>query len=159
MIRVFAKGTKQPLMEALVALDVEALPGLGDQAEFRRWFVHALGRVARRLKRTNHDNTRIMPGYKWGHATKVLALYVREVVLNSRYFTDDDVTRIEPWLYVPIDGVVMDHCRDVGVDPRVRRIKEIDSSAKFFRVQELLSGPAERAGVPRVWFDDAWGDR
>jgi hypothetical protein len=159
VIRVFAKGTKQPLMEALAELDLEALAALGDQAEFRRWFVAALNRVARRIEATNGNNARIMPGYKWGHGTKVLALYVREVVLNSRYFADEVVARVEPWLYVPIDGVVMDHCRRVGLDPGVRRIKDIDTPTKFFRLQELLTAPAERAGVPRVWFDDAWGDR
>ena len=42
-------------------------------------------------------------GYKWGHATKILTLYIREFVLNSRYFTDAQVQAILPWLYVPID--------------------------------------------------------
>jgi len=40
-----------------------------------------------------------------------------------------------------------------------KAIKEIDTTEKFYDVQELLGEAAAKVGVPRVWFDDNWGDR
>ena len=159
VIRVFRKGTKTPLMKVLADLDMDALKGLTGQVAYEQWFTAALTRVARIIRRHNRANKKIMPGYRWGHAAKVLCIYCRDLLLNSRYFTDRQVQRIEPWLYVPIDRIVMDHCRRCGVDPGVRKIKEIDTRAKFFHVQNLLTSPARKVRAPRVWFDDAWGDR
>jgi len=42
---------------------------------------------------------------------------------------------------------------------RFSKIKEIDSRAKFYEAQKQLSSAADTAGIPRVWFDDNWGDR
>jgi hypothetical protein len=79
----------------------------------------------------------------------------------SRYFTDADAARISPWLYSPIDRVVIDRLRKLhGPLPfRLQQIKDIDESEKFYLVQDLLGQAAAKVGVPRVWFDDNWGDR
>jgi hypothetical protein len=89
----------------------------------------------------------------------VLALYLRDLVLYSRYFPDADVERIAFWLYCPVDSIVMKRMRELGEKPGVFLISGIDSARKFWHVQDTLGIAAERAGVPRVWFDDNWGDR
>lgn len=159
--RVFAAGTKVVLVPMLARLPVDELPNLTNESAYRAWFTRQLDLVADSILRINSPATRpsIHPGYKWGHATKVLALYVRDLVLFSRYFSDGDVARIAPWLYCPVDSVVMKRLRELGEQPGVYQISGIDSAQRFWRIQDLLGAAAAPVGVPRVWFDDNWGDR
>lgn len=159
--RVFAKGTKDALLPVLARVPVDELPGLSGEAEFRPWFTRQLEGVARTIRRLNPPDTRpgIHPGYKWGHSSKVLALYLRDLVLFSRYFPDAEAERIAFWLYCPVDGIVMKRMRELGENPGAYLISGIDTPAKFWHVQDTLGTAAARAGVPRVWFDDNWGDR
>jgi hypothetical protein len=54
---------------------------------------------------------------------------------------------------------VIRRLRKLGYAPPFRSIKEIDSSGKFYDVQNALGEAARSIGVPRVWFDDNWGQR
>lgn len=159
--RVFAPGTKDVLLPVLAAIPVDELPALGGLAEFRAWFERQLDVVAAAILRLNPPAVRpgIHPGYKWGHASKVLALYLRDLVLYSRYFSDADVERVAPWLYCPVNSIVMKRMRELGERPGVFQISGIDSPSRFWHVLDTLGAAAARARVPRVWFDDNWGDR
>lgn len=157
--RVFDKGTKGHLLPLLSGIPVDEMPSLNGQDGFQVWFEHWLEILAREIKRLNHNNSRIHPGYKWGHATKILTLYIREIVLNSRYFTDAQVQAVAPWLYIPIDNIARQHLSKLGYPLPFKSIKEIDTPEKFYGVQDLLGQAAARVGVPRIWFDDIWGDR
>ena len=159
--RVFTAGTKADLVPLLARLPVDELPGLAGQAEYRAWFERHLDAVGAAILARNPKQVRpgIHPGYKWGHGTKVLALYLRDLVLFSRYFPDADAERMAFWLYCPVDSVVMKRLRELGEQPGVFQISGIDSPARFWRIQDLLGDAAARVGVPRVWFDDNWGDR
>jgi hypothetical protein len=159
--RVFTTGTKDTLVPLLARLPVDDLPELTDEAAFRPWFTRQLDPVARAIIRLNPPETRpgIHPGYKWGHATKVLALFVRDLVLFSRYFSDDEVEKIAPLLYCPVDSIVIKRLRELGEPSGVSQISGIDSPQRFWRIQDLLGQAAATVGVPRVWFDDNWGDR
>lgn len=160
VIRVFAPGSIAELLPALVSVDVDALPGLANEIEFRVWYERELERVAEAIRsRNGPDNSRVYPGYKWGHATKLLTLYVNAMVLNTRCFLDSMVERIQSWLYVPIDSVVMGRLQKLGHRLPFNLINQIDSAEKFYAVQDLLGQAATAAGVSRVWFDDNWGDR
>lgn len=156
--RVFNPGTTAALTKVLPDLNVEQLPEVVDQADYRRWFEASLERVAGTIRRLNPRDSRpgIYPGYKWGHATKILCLLVRDLTLHSRYFTEDEVDRIQRWLYCPVDGIVIRRLRGAGFEPGVNLIREIDE-AGFWRIQDGLS-EAAAAGVPRVWFDDVWSE-
>ena len=157
--RVFEKKTAKALTDLLLTLPVDELPKLTDQSGYRGWFEAALDPLAATILQFNPLEKRrsIHPGYKWGHGTKVLSLFVRNLVLCSRHFTEEEVSRIEPWLYCPIDGIVMKRLRRVGSDPGVRQINQIDQPA-FWRIQDCLAVAAGTAGVPRVWFDDVWSE-
>jgi hypothetical protein len=159
--RVFAAGTKGLLVPLLAGLPADELPQLSGQDEYRAWFTRQLDAVAESILRLNPPEIRpaIHPGYKWGHSTKVLALYVRDLVLFSRYFSDQDVERVAPWLYCPVDSVVMKRMRELREQPGSYQISGIDSPQRFWRIQDLLGAAAASVGVPRVWFDDNWGDR
>jgi len=157
--RVFQKGTKGHLLTMLAEIPVDEIATLKGQEEFRAWFEHCLDILAQEIKRLNPQNSRIHPGYKWGHATKILTLYIREIVLNSRYFTDAQVQAVAPWLYIPIDNIARRRLAELGYRLPFTSIKEIDIPDKFYGVQDLLGQTAAKVGVPRIWFDDIWGDR
>lgn len=159
--RVFNTGTKDALVPLLVRMPVDELTELVDEATSRQWFTHQLDPIAKTILRLNPPATRpaIHPGYKWGHATKVLALYVRDLVLFSRYFQDDEVERIAPFLFCPVDSIVIKRLRELGATSGVYQISGIESPQRFWRIQDLLGAAAAKVGVPRVWFDDNWGDR
>lgn len=159
VLRVFVRGTNEPLHAALAETDPERLRAIRTPGEFERWYERELDRLAQAVQRTNADNPRIQPAYKWGHAAKVLALFVRELVLNRRYFPDNIVCRLEPWLYAPIDRIALRHLQRFGLRGCGTRIKDIDSREKFDAIQDALSTAANQAGVPRVWFDDLWLER
>lgn len=159
VIRVFNKGSKSTITKALEQVNIDELMRIDNQDHYRYWFESELNKVARAIIRTNKDNDRIFPGYKWGHATKVLTLYNRRLVSSSRYFTDEQVEQISPLLYNPIDSVVIRRLKDLGYALPYTKIKEIDTPKKFYYVQELLGEAAAEVGVPRIWFDDVWGER
>ena len=158
VMRVFAPDTKAGLMTTLENLPVDELPQVVKD-DFRRWYETQLKKVAAEIRKRNAENSRVQPGLKWGHAAKVLSLYLRDLVEHSRYFTDREAKAIAPLLHVPIDGIVIDRLRALSVTTPCRKIKEIDSAAKFYEFQELLEDAAKRVGVPRIWFDDNWGAR
>jgi hypothetical protein len=159
VMRVYAKGTRDALLPLLPTLDVDAITQFKSQEEFSEWFDGHVERIAKTIDRHNRRNTRIRPGLKWGHATKIMALYVRDLVLSSRYFSDTDAAKVSAFLYVPIDSVVIKRLRKLGVRQPFTKIKEIDMREKFYAVQETLASAALNHRIPRVWFDDNWGDR
>jgi hypothetical protein len=158
VIRVFARGTKPPLLQRLVALPVEEITGLGTKEEFEYWFESQLQKVAATIEMKNRLNSRVQPGLKWGHTGKVLSIYVRSLVLHSRFFSDSVVHRVKPWLFVPVDSLTIKSLKRLGVRTPFDKIREIATKRDFYFVQNLL---AERCGpgIARVVFDDSWADR
>ena len=158
VVRVFAKETKEDLLRVLLTIPVEAISQLSGRENFEEWFETQLERVARAIYKRNKTNVRVNPGLKWGHAAKVLALYLRDVVLHSRFLTDAEVARVAPWLFVPVDSKVMERLADLGVKLPFTQIRQIASKDAFYRVQNMLANNCD-PGIARVVFDDVWADR
>jgi hypothetical protein len=118
-----------------------------------------LSSLARVISKTNRGNNRVYPGYKWGHGTKILCLFLRDTVLHSRYFPDGKAERLRYYLYAPVDNIVIRKLRELVYAPPFRQIKGIDSSKKFYDLQDALGKASSQVGVPRIWFDDIWGER
>ncbi len=156
VIRVFAEGTRDILLPKLAAIDFESLHNIRNQEMFSEWFDEHVGWIWQTIKPLNNDRSSIAPGGKWGHSTKIMALFVRSIVLCSRFFSDREVKRVSPFLYVPIDSVIMRRLTKMGVSLPFRRIREINTRKRFYLVQTLLGEAAFREGVPRIWFDDNW---
>ncbi|MBN1568336.1 MAG: hypothetical protein JXA73_10860 [Acidobacteria bacterium] len=159
VMRVYRKGTGKQIMPILARISIDEIAKVGNQKQFKAWFEYWLEVLAKEILRLNSTNDRIHPGYKWGHSTKILTLYIRELVINTRYFKDPIVDTIVPFLYSPIDSVVINRLLDLGCDFGFLRIKDIDTPEKFYSIQDLLDKPAKAVGAPRIWFDDNWGDR
>ena len=81
-----------------------------------------------------------------GARAKVLNLFRREIVVESRRFSEEDVERLTPWLYIPIDRIVIKNLRDCGIELDFKAIKDIDTRKKFHHVQEdiLVYCPTNR---------------
>lgn len=159
VIRVFNSGSKSGLINCLEKINVDDLLRLKDEVNYKAWFQNNLSKLSQEIKKTNPQNKNIYPGYKWGHATKILNLYIREVVEYKRYFRDADAAKIRKWLYVPIDSQVMKMIRKLDYTLKFSKINEIDTADKFYEVQDLLGRAASAVDVPRIWFDDVWADR
>lgn len=159
VMRVYSKGTRDALLPVLSNIAIDELLELQDQEHFSQWFDSHVHRLARVVARHNPNNARISLGIKWGHATKIMALFVRDLVLSSRYFSDADAKRLSYFLHVPVDGIIIGRLRKLGNRLPFDKIKDIDTRRKFYAVQETLAQAAAQCGVPRVWFDDNWGDR
>ena len=159
--RVFAKGTVNQIWPVLADMDLRPLNHIKSQAQFQEYFEQALNKLARRIKRTNPENLnpKIYPGYKWGHATKILCLFLHDLVMHRDYFNDVTASRLVGFLYVPIDGIVMKRLKKLGIRLGFSQIKQIDNYKTFYDVQKMLGQAAQKVGVPRIWFDDNWGDR
>lgn len=158
VIRVFAKGTRPALLKQLVQLPIDEIRDMRTKKVFEDWFEAQLREVTNTLKTKNRTNKRVQPGLMWGHGAKVLAIYVRSLVLRSRYFSDQVVDRVKPWLFVPVDGFLMKKLKECGVQPPFTKIREIGSRDDFYFVQNLLAKRCP-SGVSRVIFDDSWADR
>jgi hypothetical protein len=159
VIRVFRPHSKAKLEKALSGIHIDYLQKVRSQRQFDAWYYRVLDRLSKVLKRTNPQrlNSRIYPGYKWGHSAKVLNLFLREIVENRRYFKDATVNRIRNYLYVPIDSKVIKAIVNTNTNIGVRKIKEIDSKKKFDEIQKVLRISANQAHCPMIWFDDVWG--
>ena len=154
VIRVYRKGAKKILVPALFDVDMESLNNIHSQDEYKSWFKKGLDRLDRALIE-GANGTRPCPGGKWGHPAKVLILYVKELVaFRDDFFRFDLRERIIPWLYTPIDSIVINRLKkDVGIKLPFQWIKDIDSDA-FFQVQDILKQAADEVEVPRILFDD-----
>ncbi len=161
VIRVFREGTSVLLRPALENIPVDDLPTINSQEEYKVWFEPHLKKIAEQIKSNNPErhNPSIYPGYQWGHAAKVFNLFLREIVEYKRYFSDEEASRIRQWLYMPIDRIVIERLHKLGIRLSFKQIKGIDTAEKFYSTQKLLGDAAHTAGIPRIWFDDVWGDR
>ena len=160
--RVFpekARATSR-IKTVLQGINVDDLPTIDSQDAFKKWFEKQLGAVAAIIPDVTSKREKLTDGARrWGYGTKILSLYLRDIVEHCRYFTPDQAEKARKWLYAPIDGIVMKRMRECGVSLAFSKIMEIDSSNKFYDMQDRLGEAAEAVGVPRVWFDDNWGDR
>ncbi|MDD5458332.1 MAG: hypothetical protein PHF37_02940 [Phycisphaerae bacterium] len=157
--RVLEKGSKEQVWPILEQLPVDEIIHLQSEQDYKNWFENQLNVLAKKIHETNNGNTRIYPGYKWGHATKILCLYLHDIVMHREYFLKNDIDKVKYWLYCPIDSQIMSTLKKCGVELGFDRIKKIDEAKKFYDIQDMLGTTAKKVGVPRIWFDDNWADR
>ncbi len=148
-------------MDALESIPVEALTEIPDDHQFSVWFEAQRKVVAIAIsgKTASGSTARVRNGNEWGHAPKILAVFLHNLVSYSRYFTDAQARNIEPLLSCPMDGLNLQRLRDVGERQVPSLIRDISSESEQWAIQDRLLEVAKQVDVPRVWFDDNWGDR
>jgi hypothetical protein len=159
VIRVFCKGTKQKLYEALKQIKIKEIKNIKCQKDYEKWFKTNLNNLSKVIKKSNPESKKhnIYPGYKWGHAAKILNLFIREIVENRRYFNDKEVNKIRNYLYMPIDSKVIKAISKTNVKLKAKKIKDIATKKEFDNIQKTLGDASLEARCPRIWFDDVWG--
>jgi len=157
--RVFVGGSKDQIHSVLKNMDLSGLVQVKTQEEYKKWFESNLEVLAKKIKETNPNNTKIYPGYKWGHATKIFCLFLNDMVVHRDYFNAKTAKRLIYFLYAPIDGIIIKRLKKIGIRLDFSLIKEIGSANKFYGTQQILEKAAKKAKAPRIWFDDNWGDR
>lgn len=157
--RVFVEGATKKIWPVLRDMDLCGLAEIQTQKQYKEWFECKLKVLAKKIKKTNPNNTKIYPGYQWGHATKIFCLFLNDMVVHRDYFDAKTAKRLVYFLYAPIDGIVIRRLKKLGIRLDFSLIKEIDSADKFYGIQDILEKAAKKAKAPRIWFDDNWGDR
>jgi len=104
--RVFQENTVHKIWPVLEKIDLDAMKKIKSQEQYREWFEKQLNILAAKIKKTNPNNKRIYPGYKWGHATKILCLFLNDIVVHRDFFNSATANRLINFLYAPIDSVV-----------------------------------------------------
>jgi len=155
-VRVFKHSSQ--IKERLQNIDVEELSKI-KKSNFKKWFENKLNEVTKAIPKITSRGKKITDGArKWGYGAKILNLFLRDIVFHHRYFTGKDADRIQSFLYVPLDSIVLGRLHELGKQQH-KKIKDIDSPEKFYSVQNILGQAANEIGVPRIWFDDNWAER
>jgi len=159
VVRVFAPGTAEVIRCWLQDLSLGDLGNVNSRVGYERWYFARLDELHTLVAPLNERNARVHPGLKWGHCHKVLCLFMTDVVVNFRCLGDEAKSRMEPWLFAAIDGVVMKRLSSLGFRLPADAIKRIDTESKFWWFQVTLREAAESASAAPIWFDDNWGLR
>jgi hypothetical protein len=157
-VRVFKHSSQ--IKERLQNIDVEELLKIQSEGNFKKWFENELDKLTKVIPKTTSRSKKITDGArKWGYGAKILNLFLRDIIFHHRYFTEKDANRIQYFLYVPLDSILIERLFKLGEQLSFKRIKDIDTPEKFYTVQDRLKHAAREVGVPRIWFDDNWVDR
>jgi hypothetical protein len=141
-------------------IDIEELLEIRSRGNFKDWFENKLDELTKVIPKTTSRGKKISDGArKWGYGAKILNLFLRDIIFHHRYFTEKNANRIQYFLYVPLDSIVIKRLFKLREQLSFKRIKDIDTPEKFYTVQNRLKHAARKVGVPRIWFDDNWADR
>ncbi|MGA2150769.1 MAG: hypothetical protein ABSG44_09825 [Thermodesulfobacteriota bacterium] len=156
LIRVFEEKTKDDILSVLVSVPIEDLRKISNESEFKTFYKQQLDRIENAVLRKNARNEKLGKGLKWGHCTKILSIFVREIVLRSRICSNKEVKRLVPLLYVPLDSKVLGKLRGCGLSEVPNRIKDLSTAKQFWNLQELVRKAAKQAGTSAIYLDDVW---
>ena len=145
------RGVLPAVQEHLGDLDLRGVPKT--QRGFGRW-------LDRQTETTLSALKGIAPGRPWGTARKAVNLFLRGCLYNHYLRETYSLGRMEPWLEIPLDGVVARALKRLagrGALPVWRGLKHLtpEESARF---QDFVAKRAQAVGLPaRVFLDhDLW---
>ena len=92
-------------------------------------------------------------GLRYGHATKILNIYVGLLVFYSPYFDPKKVKTVKHFLHVPLDSKVFKDLRRCTIKPVPKTIKDIDESS-YNRLQEVIRKAALEKKLPPFYLDE-----
>lgn len=156
LIRVFEKKTKEDLLEVLGSVPIADLRKINSESKFETFYKLQLNRIERAVLKRNAKNKKLGKGLKWGHCTKVLSIFLREIVLRSRIFPDTRVDQLKPFLYAPLDSKVLRRLRKCGLAKVPHKINKLKTARQFWELQESIRKAAKEAGTFAIYLDDVW---
>lgn len=157
VIRAFNKETKNDVLKSLLRIDVSKLYEISSIRGYDLWHNQKTASVYKALLKKNAKKfKKDLEGLKWGHATKILNLFMGHLLLYSPYFDNAKyIKRVYGYLHVPIDSKVFALLRQCGVDTP-KSIKSI-TKQDYNNIQEVLRTGASTHLIAPLLFDEyAW---
>ncbi len=146
------RGDLDPLRDHCGRLDLRAF-----QVASERRFQTILGQCSERLRETLPPSVR-----QWGRARKVLNAFLRDCLYNKYVCDFHGLLRIESFLEVPLDKMVVEQLQRLSATepgrpalPRWRSLKTLGEADHIAFQAEALR-QAQRAGTFRVHLDLLW---
>ncbi len=156
VIRAFSKGTKPLLMKGLKAIPINEIDQLTTQTEFDSWHKSQVGKIQTILVRGDKETARFGNGELYGHAAKVVNLYIGHLLLFSQYFKKVTINRVKHFLHVPLDRKVFIALKGEKSIIVPKSIKELIPGT-YDSIQNAIRKHALNAGLPAIYFDEyAW---
>ncbi|MBN8865489.1 MAG: hypothetical protein J0H92_19095 [Sphingobacteriales bacterium] len=157
VIRVFTAGTKLAIFDCLQKIDVDELPALKTRELFDSWHKTQLGKVSKSISGFGNNLAEIgEEGIRYGHAAKILNLFLGHLVFFSPYFSTTASEKVRHFLHVPFDKKIFVSLRSFQIKDVPNSIKSVDRTT-YYRLQAQLREAAGKRSVPPLYFDDyAW---
>ena len=92
-------------------------------------------------------------GLRYGHATKILNIYIGLLVFYSTYFDPKQVNTVKHFFHVPLDSKVFKDLRRCSVKNVPKTIKDIDETS-YYRLQKLIREAALKQNLPPFYLDE-----
>jgi len=139
------KGMVASAQGFLASLPLTRIPA-SHAGRFRDWLDHQTETLVKRLPTTPR---------RWGAARKALNLFLRDSLYNQYLSQNFGLSRVEPWLEIPLDGAVARGLKAAagrGVLPAWPGVKHLtcDISDEY---QRFASERARSLGLDRVHLD------
>jgi hypothetical protein len=156
MARLFPKGTNHILQEELFRLlKPSDLAQIQTREEYDNWLVQIVELDCwEKYSRHGLDIER------WAYFTKLINIIVYEIVSNRDLVSEVDWKRIQPFLHVPIDKIVMNHL--AKIDSNFPSLDDLEgdlkgmTKEKYWQIQDGIRKLAKTYRVPPIWFEAAW---
>jgi hypothetical protein len=139
------KGVLKATQGFLVSLSLARIPKSG-ATQFRDWLDRQTELLLDQLP---------INGRPWGAARKALNLFLRDTLYNQYLSSKFQISRIEPWLEVPLDSAVAKGLKTEagrGGLPQWPGLKNLKSDVSD-TFQEFASAHAHSLGIERVHLD------
>src|SRR5688572_7715832 len=158
VIRVFVEGTKYSLLKCLDNIPIDEVIKIQSQTAYDKWHYKQVNKVYICLKSQRGNTKRIDndEGLKFGHATKIVNLFIGHLIFYSPYFKKKHTKCVYNFLHVPLDSKVFDALRVCSEQQVPSTIKEVTKET-YYSIQEEIRQHAVAYKIPPLCFDDyAW---
>lgn len=157
VIRTFKSGTKEHLESALKKIDLDSLKLVKSKEQYDAWHLVQLNAVSKALSKTEGNGVKLGKGIKWGHAAKVLNIFIALLVFYSPVFEGyKNIGIIKNYLHAPFDSKVFKKLKELGVKDVPTSIKSIDL-VRYRYLQNVIYSAARNTRVSPFLLDEiAW---
>jgi hypothetical protein len=150
--RLFRKGVHDTLEHLLLGkVQPEMLARLQTRADYEKW-----------VEDTVEDPCWAVvsrwpcESIRWAHIAKVLNILAYEVLANRELTAEADWQRLQSWLHVPVDRLVMRHLKGIDTRFNMRSVLKGMTKVEYQQIQAAIQKLALEQGVPPIWFEAAW---
>lgn len=157
VIRAFKPKTKADLLISLIKIDFKGLYSINSEKKYDAWHKKRVDAIYKSLLRNNEVKFKDdLEGLKWGHATKILNLYIGHLLYYSPYFGNAKyINRIYTYLHTPLDSKVFKVLKKsmVATPKSIKSIRRVE----YLTIQQILREKAKPFSIASIVFDEyAW---